>query len=81
MARSNKRFRTEALGEWLDLAGKACKEMKDAQEYQEYRRDEFIGIIRAAKIAGATQQNIADASGLSRQRIQQLLKKSNRTGS
>jgi DNA-binding transcriptional regulator LsrR (DeoR family) len=55
--------------------------MKDAQEYQEYRRDEFIGIIRAAKIAGATQQNIADASGLSRQRIQQLLKKSNRTGS
>lgn len=81
MARSKKRFRTEALSAWLDLSGKACKEMKKAQEYEEYRRDEFIGIIRAATIAGATQQEIADASGLSRQRIQQLLKKSKRTDS
>jgi len=74
---SKKRFRhSEALKSWLELAQKEAKELERATEMREYLRDEFIGIIRAAKIAGATQQQIADATGYSRQRIQQFLTKS-----
>lgn len=58
---------------WLELAENAAKALRDATETREYLRDEFIGIVHAAKIANATQQEIADATGYSRQRIQQFL--------
>ena len=61
--------------QWLALAKSSAAELRQMTERRDLIRDEFVGIIRAAKLTGATQQQIADATGYSRQRIAQFLNK------
>lgn len=71
MARS--KHRSHATQSWLVLAKKVADQLRRTTELREYQRDEFVGVIRATKISGATQQEIADVTGYSRQRIAQFL--------
>lgn len=71
MARS--KHRSHATQQWLSLAKKVADQLRRTTELREYQRDEFVGVVRATKISGATQQEIADATGYSRQRIAQFL--------
>lgn len=68
-----KKPRSQATQAWLDLAGKVAHQLRQTDEQRDYLRDEFIGVIKAAKLTGATQQEIANASKYSRQRISQFL--------
>jgi hypothetical protein len=65
----------QTQAQWLALAGQAAANLRQVTEQRDLVRDEFVGIIRAAKLTGATQQQIADATGYSRQRIAQFLNK------
>jgi hypothetical protein len=65
---------SQTRAQWLSLAGSMAAELRQMSERRDLLRDEFVGIIRAAKLVGATQQQIADATGYSRQRIAQFLK-------
>jgi hypothetical protein len=65
----------QTLIQWLALAKSSAADLRQKAEQRDLVRDEFIGIIRAAKLVGATQQQIADATGYSRQRIAQFLNK------
>ena len=71
MARS--KHQSHATKSWLQLAKKVSDQLRQTTELREYQRDEFVGVIRATKISGATQQEIANATGYSRQRIAQFL--------
>lgn len=65
---------SQSRAQWLALAQSMAKQIRQVTEQRDILRDEFVGIIRAAKLTGATQQQIADATSYSRQRIAQFLK-------
>lgn len=65
--------KTPLTRSWLEVSKKASKQLRDADELRDYLRDELIGVVKAASIAGATQKDIAEATGFSRQRIAQFL--------
>jgi hypothetical protein len=66
---------SQSRAQWLALARTMAAQIRQVDEQSDILRDEFVGIVRAAKLTGATQQQIADTTDYSRQRIAQLLKK------